>query len=160
MMTFKDFKAALSLNSGKQMRFVLPDFNDVPVHFHITDVGSVVRNFIDCGGQVRKEQFVQIQLWLGADTQHRLSTETASKIIDRSREVLSLLPELNEREVLIEYQTNLVSQYPVESVDISESEVKFQLAFSQTQCLAALRHEQEIKTMETSSCCSLSSCCA
>ncbi|MEI7863404.1 MAG: DUF6428 family protein, partial [Planctomycetota bacterium] len=32
---------------------MLPDKSFVPAHFHITEVGRVQKDFIDCGGTVR-----------------------------------------------------------------------------------------------------------
>ena len=33
--------------------FKLPNGDLVPNHFHVTEVGRVTKNFIDCGGKIR-----------------------------------------------------------------------------------------------------------
>jgi hypothetical protein len=35
----------------------------VPEHFHVTEVGVVTKDFIDCGGTVRHEKVANFQLW-------------------------------------------------------------------------------------------------
>ncbi|WP_051347109.1 DUF6428 family protein [Thiomicrorhabdus chilensis] len=156
---FQVFKRVLTEHPEKTLRFVLLDSKPVPAHFHITDVGSVFRHFIDCGGQVREESYVQIQLWLGADREHRLTAETASKILHQSQEVLTKLPHLAHSEVMIEYQTDLMALYSIDEVEVGEFEIVFSLAATQTQCLAALRHEQEKQLGQATACCAKSSCC-
>ena len=42
------------LETVETVNFRLPDGSYVPEHFHVTEVGVVTRNFIDCGGTVRK----------------------------------------------------------------------------------------------------------
>lgn len=38
------------------LEFQLPGGQFVPAHFHLTEVGHVTRNYIDCGGTVRQEK--------------------------------------------------------------------------------------------------------
>jgi len=165
---FKEFNDAITNNPTKQLRFYLPNNEMIPAHYHMTDVGSVSRNFIDCGGHTRTEHQVQIQLWLGADTQHRLTAQTTAKILQQSQFILNLLPDTNNSELLIEYKTDLVSLYPIERIEQTEDTINLHLTLSKTQCLAAIRHQQEIDNNATSSCCSSSnktsitqsSCCS
>ncbi len=46
----------LETNRDKLFRLQLPDENQVPVSFHITEVGQVNKTFIDCGGKVHSIQ--------------------------------------------------------------------------------------------------------
>ncbi|MDG4812634.1 DUF6428 family protein [Hydrogenovibrio sp. 3SP14C1] len=158
-MFFTEFQRILKEHSSKRLKFVLPDGNSVPEHFHITDVGSVFRHFIDCGGQLREESYVQIQLWLGADKEHRITSETATKILQQSQPVLNKIQQLESCEVMIEYQTMLTALYSIREMKNTEAEIIFFLEATKTQCLAALRHEQEKKQGYESSCCSKDSCC-
>ena len=41
------------LKSVETVNFTLPDGTSVPEHFHVTEVGLITKNFIDCGGTVR-----------------------------------------------------------------------------------------------------------
>ena len=46
-MNLRTLKATLLQHSGRNVRFVLPDGDPIPVEFHVTEVGHVVRNFIE-----------------------------------------------------------------------------------------------------------------
>lgn len=133
----------LSKNTQSPIEFYLPNGNQIPAHFHLTDVGSVFRHFIDCGAQVRDESYVQIQLWLGKDIEHRLKGETILKILNHSKVVLNKLPNLPNTDVIIEYKEVLTSQYPIAHIEQIDQVVRVYLKSSETQCLAAIRHEQE-----------------
>jgi hypothetical protein len=56
----------------ENVEFQLEDGRLVPEHFHVTEIGMVTKNFIDCGGTIRKEERVNFQLWNAEDYQHRL----------------------------------------------------------------------------------------
>ena len=131
------------------LEFYLPNGNQVPAHFHLTDVGSVFRHFIDCGAQVRNESYVQIQLWHGTDTAHRLNSNTVLKILSHSSVVLDKLHDLPSAEVILEYKDDVPSQYPIARIEQTDEVVKIHLKTSETQCLAAVRHQQAGK----GSCC-------
>ncbi|MBD3754987.1 MAG: hypothetical protein IE937_05010 [Gammaproteobacteria bacterium] len=137
----------------------MPDGQAVPAHFHITDVGSVFRHFIDCGGQIGDEAYVQIQLWLGADSAHRLTAQTAGKILQQSQPVLARLPDLARSEVMVEYQTTLTSLYAIDVVRVTTDALLFALSAVQTQCLAALRHERDKVSGRAAACCAQGTCC-
>jgi hypothetical protein len=46
-MKLSEFKKQLS--TVTDLNFVLPN-GVVPQHFHVTEVGQITKNFIDCGG--------------------------------------------------------------------------------------------------------------
>ena len=146
---YQAFIESLSENPQSQVEFYLPNDNQVPAHFHITDVGSVFRHFIDCGAQVRNESYVQMQLWLGTDIDHRLNCNTVLKIMNHSSAVLEKLPDLQSADVIVEYKDGVPSQYPVARIEQTDKVVKIHLQASDTQCLAAVRHQQAGK----GSCC-------
>ena len=87
--------------------FILPDGSPVPAHFHITEVGQVITNFIDCGGKLRNESTVSMQLWQSVDTWHRLTPEKLIAIIELSRQKLGI----GDHEVEIEYQGETIGRY-------------------------------------------------
>jgi len=43
------------LKTVDAVNFILADGTAVPEHFHVTEVGLITKNFIDCGGTVRQE---------------------------------------------------------------------------------------------------------
>ena len=49
-MKLHELKSILESQPDKFPRFILPDGDQVPAHFHLTEVGHVAKNFIDCGG--------------------------------------------------------------------------------------------------------------
>jgi len=51
--TFKQKVADLQL-----LQFRLPDGQYIPSHFHITEIGLIDKQYIDCGGVHRRKQVV------------------------------------------------------------------------------------------------------
>lgn len=130
-MNSAEFTALLSALGDKPVRFLLPDGGRVPDHAHITEVGRVDREFLDCGGEHRKTSFCCLQAWVADDTDHRLSAGKLAAIIARALEPLGLenLP------VELEYEDGLISQFPVVSVGAGEV-VTVHLGTKHTDCLA------------------------
>src|SRR5207249_10607967 len=87
-MRLEDLQNALEANPGPVPRFVLPDGNYIPAHAHVTEVGHVVRNFIDCGGLTGKEEKVLLQTHVGDDTDHRLRSDRFAKILQLGSRVI------------------------------------------------------------------------
>ena len=44
------------------VQFQLENGNFVPEHFHVTEVGIITKDFIDCGGKIRHEKTINFQL--------------------------------------------------------------------------------------------------
>lgn len=148
------------LSKLKTISFELPDKSLVPAHFHVTEVGNITRNFIDCGGTLRKEQVINFQLWNKDDYNHRLHPEKLIHIIELSEKTLKL----EDLEIEVEFQKNdTISKYGLEF-----DGTKFLLTNKLTACLAedACGIEQEkskisisdIQNKETS-CDPKSGCC-
>jgi len=124
-MKISEVKEALTrLN---ELTFRLEDGTQVPAHFHVTEVGSVKRHFIDCGGTVRKDEAVNFQLWSADDHDHRLAATKLLNIILLSEEKLGL----TDTEVEVEYQTATIGIYGLEFDGKA-----FVLTNTQTDCLA------------------------
>ncbi len=115
------------LKTASAVNFQLPNGTFVPEHFHVTEVGIITKNFIDCGGKVRAEKIANFQLWNANDTEHRLKPEKLSKIIALSEDVLGL----EDLEVEVEYQSDTVGKY-----GIDYNGKTFLLIAKQTDCLA------------------------
>ncbi len=116
-----------ALNGMNELTFRLEDGTQVPAHFHVTEVGSVKRHFIDCGGTVRKDEAVNFQLWSANDHDHRLAATKLLNIILLSEEKLGL----TDTEVEVEYQTATIGTYGLEFDGKA-----FVLTNMQTDCLA------------------------
>ena len=78
------------LKNIETLNFKLEDGTFVPGHFHVTEVGKITKNFIDCGGTVRTEEVVNFQLWSADDYDHRLHPEKLISIIELSEKVLGI----------------------------------------------------------------------
>lgn len=108
--------------------FQLPNGELVPNHFHVTEVGKVTKNFIDCGGVVRKEELANFQLWKANDNDHRLHPEKLCHIIELSEEKLQI-PDL---EIEVEYQM----KETIGKFDLAFDGTNFLLISKLTDCLA------------------------
>lgn len=116
------------LNGLDAVVFQLPNKSFVPEHFHVTEVGLVSKNFIDCGGKVREEKVVNFQLWEATDYDHRLAPSKLNTIIELSERVLNIDAEL---EIEVEYQSDTIGKYGLEY-----NGIYFQLTAKLTACLA------------------------
>lgn len=107
--------------------FQLEDGTFVPQHFHVTEIGKVTKNFIDCGGAVRNEEKVNFQLWTADDEDHRLKAEKLLDIIRISEEKLGI----KDLEIEVEYQGTTIGRY-----DLDFNGSNFVLTNKLTACLA------------------------
>ena len=87
--------------------FELPNGKPVPAHFHVTEVGSSVKRFIDCSGKLRTKETIVLQLWSADDYNHRLNPDKLLKILELSEAKLKL----QDLEVEVEYQSETLSIY-------------------------------------------------
>ncbi len=155
-MTINEIKK--ELNSLETIAFELPNGNLVPNHFHVTEVGKVSKDFIDCGGTRRSETVAVFQLWEADDYDHRLHPEKLVNIIELSQKALGI----DNEEIQVEYQGETIGKY-----DLDFDGTNFKLIAKKTDCLAKSNcgvPEVENKTfqlVETSggSCCSPDSGC-
>jgi hypothetical protein len=115
------------LRTVDKVNFELDNGTMVPAHFHVTEVGVITKNFVDCGGTVRSEKVANFQLWNANDFDHRLSPQKLLNIIALSEKVLGL----ENLEIEVEYQAETIGKY---ELDFHEN--KFVLVSKQTACLA------------------------
>ena len=115
------------LNSLNSIQFSLPDGTLVPSHFHVTEIGHIQKQFVDCGGSLRKEEVINFQLWTSDDYDHRLSSSKLPSIIQISADRLAL----DDVPIEVEYQGATIGKY-----DLEFDGEKFLLISTQTDCLA------------------------
>ena len=65
-----------------ELHLVLPDGAVVPAHFHITEAGLTTKHFVDCGGTVRTEKTMSLQVWVAGVHEHRLSPGKLKNIVN------------------------------------------------------------------------------
>ena len=154
-MKLSEIKTALNYLS--RVEFVLPDGQSVPEHFHVTEVGVIHKNFIDCGGTIRAERVINFQLFTATDYDHRLSAEKLKSIIELSEQKLSL----EDADLEIEFQGRTIEKYGLAFIN-----GRFQLVPKQTDCLAkdacgipATKTTLNSLSVTTKSCTPGSGCC-
>lgn len=98
----------------------------VAQHFHLTEIGKIQKEFIDCGGTVRIEKTISLQLWVADDVDHRLSNEKFLSIIKLYEDRFGK----EDLDIEIEFQGATIEKY---ALDYNEG---FVLVSKQTDCLA------------------------
>ena len=127
-----DIQAILAAHPGKTVRYVFPDGAVIPMHAHVTEVGHVRKDFVDCGGTKRSRESCVLQAWVAADVNHRLDTGKLAEILA----VASRHFPIGDLEVEIEYEDDVLSQFPVENFSVEDETVWFRLTSRHTDCLA------------------------
>ena len=115
------------LTNLQELHFVLENGQQVPDHFHVTEIGQINKRFIDCGGVIRDEKAINFQLWFSTDHDHRLEAEKLRKIIALSEEKLGL----EDVEIEVEYQQSTIGKF---GLDFNGT--AFILTTKTTTCLA------------------------
>ena len=131
-MQLSELKTLLNQHPDAGLAFILPDGSNVAQHFHVTEVGRVRKDFIDCGGTVRSTDTCVLQVWVANDVDHRLEAGKLGKIIGLAKDLLGD----NDLPVEIEYDVNVITQFVVESVQADDATITLTLASKHTACLA------------------------
>jgi len=150
-MTLQSLQNALEANPRRFPRFVLPDGDYIPAHAHVTEVGHVVRNFVDCGGLTGKEEKVVLQTHLGDHTDHRLRSDRFAKILRLGERVIPS----GDLDVDVEYDCCVVAQYPIAEITPDAEHLNLILQRGRTQCRARERSDTETAV----GCCTTSVAC-
>lgn len=132
-MKLNELKWILAIHPTLSPRFVLPDGDHVPAHYHLTEVGHVAKKFIDCGGTTRATESCVLQLWVNAgDPDHRLNAGRFVNILQLGDRVLPN----RDLEVEVEYDDYAISQFPITAYAVNGEHIDFTLATKHTDCLA------------------------
>lgn len=116
------------LTTMEVLSFMIPNGTFVPQNFHVSEVGLITKNVIDCGGTVRKESVVNFQLWEDSnDEDHRLKPRKLLKIIELSEKVLGIA----DLDIEVEYQETTIGKY-----ELGFDGKTFLLLNKETSCLA------------------------
>jgi hypothetical protein len=146
-----ELQLALEQHPERFPRFVLPNGDYIPAHAHITEVGHLVRTFIDCGGVTGKEEKVLLQAHVGDDTEHRLRSDRFSKILRLGTRVLPSA----DLDVAVEYNCCVVAQYPITDVRPEGQYLDLILQRGGTQC----RPQERQKNKTATACCAPAAVC-
>lgn len=144
----------------ENVEFQLENGTFVPEHFHVTEVGMITKNFIDCGGVIRLEKVVNFQLWNADDFEHRLKPNKFLHIIQLFEEKLVI----EDCDIEVEYQSETIGKY-----DLDFNGKAFVLKNKTTACLAQdacgipsekqKKNLAELNVNQANSCAPNSGCC-
>lgn len=131
-MTLRELKTLLAENPARELLLELPSTEFVPEHFHVTEVGLVRKDFIDCGGSRRSLDYCSLQAWVAHDLDHRMTTDKLGKILSLSG---SVLPD-DRVTVEVEYEAPYISQFPLIDIGVNAEVMIWRLGVKHTACLA------------------------
>lgn len=154
-MDFQAVKAALSNPQTTELSFALDTGHDVAAHFHVTEVGRVKKDFIDCGGVRRTAETCVLQTLVASDTDHRLSPAKLLRILERSADL-----GIDERtEVEVETQGKTIETHAIAEATVRDNVLVFRLAPKFTACLAPDQCGLPTLEVASSDCCGGSGAC-
>jgi hypothetical protein len=125
-------KAALAAAPSLPLTVLWTDGEAIEPHFHVTEVGRVQKDFVDCGGTVRRLVTCLLQTWVGEDIDHRITAGKLLKAFEHAAPVLCG----EDLPVELEYETCNVVQLVVASVHQEADRLVLQLGSKHTDCLA------------------------
>jgi hypothetical protein len=132
-MKLHELKDLLSRHPESNLCFLLPNEMPIQPDFHVTEVGHVAKQSIDCGGTRHSAEACVLQVWLAAnDKDHRLTAGKLASILVLSK---PLFPS-EDVDIEVEYEDAAISQYPVSSFEARQNELMFRLSHKHTDCLA------------------------
>ena len=150
-MKLHELKSLLRAQPDTLPRFILPGGEQIPPHFHVTEVGHVAKKFVDCGATFREREACVLQIYVADDYEHRLASGHLADILDLGQPILPG----DDLEVEVEWDCCVVSQYPIESARTFDDRVEFQLGSKHTDCLAKAKCgcESEAEGTTAPACC-------
>jgi hypothetical protein len=130
--SISELKAALADAPSLPLTVVWTDGEPIEPHFHVSEVGRVQKDFVDCGGTVRQIVSCLLQTWVGEDLDHRITAGKLLKAFDHAAPVLRG----EDLPVELEYETCNVVQLVVASIKQEADRFVIQLGSKHTDCLA------------------------
>ena len=131
-MIFREFKAVLQQFAGHTVRFEFLAGGQIEPHFHVTEVGKVTRDFVDCGATRRRHEVCNLQIYVATDVDHRLTAEKLHVILSQA----AVLQFDESLPVEVEYQQQTIGSYAISGHAVFPDQLTFRLKAKQTACLA------------------------
>ena len=131
-MTVSELRTALATTPNLPLTVLWPDGDPIEAHFHMTEVGRVQKDFVDCGGTIRRTVTCLLQTWVGDDGDHRITAGKLLKAFEHAGPVLAG----EDLPVELEYETCNVIQFTVVAVVPEAERLVVQLGGKHTDCLA------------------------
>jgi hypothetical protein len=133
--TLSTLLSALSVKPDAALEVELPGGTMIPAHFHVTEVGRVRKDFIDCGGTVRSWARCVLQVWVADDRDHRVSSAKLAKIIGLAGPAI-LGDGAGDLEVEVEYDVGVITQFALVAAEARVGALVLRLGDKHTACLA------------------------
>ena len=149
-LTISTFRAALAATPSLPLTVIWPDGDPIEAHFHVTEVGRVQKDFVDCGGTVRRTVTCLLQTWVGDDVDHRI---TGAKLL-RAFEFAAPVLGGEDLPLELEYEACNVVQLKVVAVVAEAERLVIRLASKHTDCLA-----KDVCLPQATTCAPGSGCC-
>jgi hypothetical protein len=131
-MKLDELKETLGKQPDANIRFLLPNGDFVPIHAHVTEVARIDKRFVDCGGTLRNDSLCRLQTWFSDDVDHRLTAGKLLKILEKAKSFLAS----DDLDLDVEHEVGFISQFPLETIEVSQSEMILRLTERHTACLA------------------------
>ena len=140
---------ALDKCPERNIELMLPGGTSVPAHFHLTEVGLVRKDFIDCGGTKRSTSTCVLQVWLAEDLDHRLDTTKLRRIVELALPILAS----DTLDVEFEVQEKSISLFSLQTTRFIDGKLQMQLGNKHTACLAPQLCVSSPNCCESTGCC-------
>lgn len=131
-MNLQAFREAVAAHPDHALRIEVAGAEPIAAHFHVTEVGRVTKDFVDCGGKPRSETRCVLQTLVAGDTDHRLTTTKLAGILG----LVDRLELPGDAAVEVEHQERSVSTDLIEAVEADGGTLVIRLKPKQTACLA------------------------
>jgi len=141
-MRTRDFISRLREAPGKQLVFT--NINGATIHggYHLTELKAASFDTVDCGAQKNHWNETIVQLWVPA-TEENGEFMTAAKFLSIYDKVARLIPLDPTAEIRFEYgdENFSPSNYHIETISETETELRVELRLPQATCKARDRQE-------------------
>lgn len=127
-----ELRATLAAAPSLPLTVIWTDGEAIEPHFHVTEVGRVQKDFVDCGGTVRRLVTCLLQTWVGEDLDHRISAGKLLKAFEHAAPIFGD----EDLPVELEYETCNVVQLVIASLKQEADRLVIQLGSKHTDCLA------------------------
>ena len=131
-MNLQTLSQQLADAGSRPLQLLLPSGDQVPAHFHITEVGKVTKDFVDCGGVRHTEESCVLQTLVAHDKDHRLSASKLLQIL-KLTDRLGLSPQFP---VDFEIQGDTVQIFSLTRSHMDSTQLTLLLGAKRTACLA------------------------
>ena len=141
-MTTRDFISRLREAAAKQLVFTNSDGAMVHGGYHLTELKAASFDTVDCGAQKNQWNETIVQLWVPEEEENG-EFMTAAKFLAIYDKVARLIPLDATAEIRFEYgdENFPPSNYHVENISESRTELRVQLRLPQATCKARDRRE-------------------